>query len=575
MLFYQEHIHRGHSLLFGGERDNMQNGKIGLSNTARRKRSLLSGVMLLTVANIIVKILGFFYKVPLNAVLGDEMANVNAAYAIYALLYTVSTAGIPNAVSLSVSRSRALGNTERAERIFRVTVTSLLLGGLFLSVLLIALARPISYFNSGGDSYLCLLAIAPALTFAAANSVLRGFFQGFERMEPTAVSELFEAFGKTGFGLLFAFAALYLGALGEARAAAFAVFAITVGVGMSAGYLALKYVREKPKLFTHSFRLRTDESDRLVLGAVMKIALPITLAAAMMSFSTLLDAQLMRPLLERYYGDAAMAKALYSDYSTGALTLYNLPTVLVTPLTAAMIPYIAAALERGDRIRAEHAMESALRAAAIVSLPCALGMSALASPILAFVFRGDRDMAENAGPLLSVLAAAVFFAAVFSVSGAVLQSAKEERKPIRSLVLGLAVKVVSMLTLTRLIGEAGVPWSTVLFFLTVSLSNLFYVRKTVGLRIRLGRTFFRPAIAALASAFCAWLAYFFLFPHLGNGFSLVLAIGAAIGVYTSLVFLLRCVGREELALLPGMNKLSRFSEMSENGNKCNKMEKKS
>ncbi len=512
--------------------------------------------MLLTLANVTVKILGFFYKVPLNAVLGDEMANVNAAYAIYALLYTVSTAGIPNAVSLSVSRARALGDTARAEKLFRVTVTSLLLCGLLLSVLLIAFARPLALFNSGGDSFLCLLAIAPALTFAAANSVLRGFFQGFERMEPTAVSELFEAFGKTGFGLLFAFTALYFGGFGEAKAAAFAVFAITVGVGMSAGYLALKYIKEKPKLFFHVSLSQNAESSKSILFSVMRIALPITLASAMMSVSTLLDAQLMRPLLERFYGDAALAKALYSDYSTGALTLYNLPTVLVTPLTAAMIPYVAAALEQGNRVRAEHAMEIALRAAALVSLPCALGMSALASPILTFVFRGDPDMADHAGVLLSVLAAAVFFAAIFAVSGAVLQSAKEEKKPIRSLMVGLAVKVISIFALTPLLGEIGVPLSTVLFFLTVSFSNLHYVRKTVGLRIRFGKTFFRPAAAALSSAACAWLAYFFLFPHLGNSISLVIAIAAAAVVYTVLVFLLHCLGREELILFPGIGKLS-------------------
>ena len=120
------------------------------------RRGLFTGVMLLTAANIIVKLLGFFYKVPLNAALGDEMANVNSAYAIYALLYTVSTAGVPNAISLSVSRARAAADEARALRILRVAVAALFSGGTLLSLLLLLFARPIALLNSGGDSYLCL-----------------------------------------------------------------------------------------------------------------------------------------------------------------------------------------------------------------------------------------------------------------------------------------------------------------------------------------------------------------------------------------------------------------------------------
>jgi stage V sporulation protein B len=542
----------------------MQKEKIRNGAVARPHR-LLSGVMVLTAANIIVKILGFFYKVPLNAVLGDEMANVNTAYAIYALLYTVSTAGVPSAVSLSVSRARAAGEYERVRRIFRVTVGSLLALGVFLSVLLILLARPLALWNSGGDSYLCLLAISPALSFAAANSVLRGYFQGFERMEPTAVSELLEAFGKTGFGLLFAFAALRLAGTAARTAAALAVFAITVGVGMSAFYLAIHYIRKKDELFPQALLAvpKDREGDERVLGGVLRLALPITAASAMMSASSLLDAQLMRPLLSSFYEDAALAKSLYSDYSTGALTLYNLPSILVTPLSAALIPYIAAALARGERVRAKAAMETGLRASALISLPCALGMSALSAPILRFVFRGDDNMAQNTGSLLSVLALAVFFVAVLTVTGAVLQAAKEEKKPLVSLAVGLGVKVLTLVLLTLTLGEIGVPLSTLFFYGTVTVLNLYFVRKCVGVRVRFAKTFLRPAAAALLSAASAWLSFYFVYPLLGNSLALVFAIALAALVYLLAVLLFRCVGKEELALLPFFSSRRRHGRKQE------------
>ena len=512
---------------------------------------LLSGVMLLAAANVFVKIMGFFYKVPLNAVLGDEMANVNAAYSIYVLLYTVSTAGVPNAVSLSVSRARAAHDRGLAERILRVSLGALFSLGVLLSLLLALLARPLSLLNSGGDSYLCLLAIAPALAFSAANSVLRGYFQGFERMEPTAISELLEALGKTVIGLVLAYLALHKLNGDTQTAAALAVFAITAGVGMSAGYLALRYRKEQKGIPPSSLaRQERLVPSRTVLLGILRLALPITLTSAMMSLSSLLDAQLMRPLLSGYYQDAAWAKAIYSDYSTGALTLYNLPMVLITPLTAAMIPYVSRTLAAGEKGKAAYAMETALRAAAALSLPCAFGLSALASPILAFVFRGDGDMAQNVGPLLSVLALAVFFSAVFTVTGGVLQAAEKEKLPLVSLGVGVVVKLASLVLLTRRFGEIGVPVSTVLFFVTVSLLNLLLMRRAIGIRVRFAKSFLKPALAAILAATIAVTVYRFLISSHADSLCLLASILLCALFYALFLLLFRCVGKEELMMLP-------------------------
>ena len=520
---------------------------------------LLSGVMLLTLAGVLVKILGFFYKVPLNALLGDEMANVNAAYAIYALLYTVSTAGVPNAVSLSVARARARGRD--TERILRITVGAFFLLGALLSVLLLIFAYPIAKINSGGDSYLCLLAISPALAFTALGSVLRGYFQGCERMEPTAVSELLEAIGKTLFGVLFALLTLSYFQGSVRLAAALSVFAITVGTAMSAAYLGFRYrkrERQKAVLAVQG----EEESGRRVFLGILTLALPITASAALMSLSSLIDALLMRPLLTSYYGNALLAKALYSDYSTGALTLYNLPSILIVPMSAAMIPFVSAALERGQRERAKAVMETALRSAALISLPAALGMSALASPILSFVFRSDADMAENAGPLLSVLAISVFFSAVFTVTCAALQAAKKERLPLLSLLIGISVKLVSLFALTHTVGEIGVPVSTLLFYVAICLSNLFFVRSVLSLRLDLVKTFFKPAAAALLCAVCAYIFYTLLYGRVGESLSLFVAIGIAAVVYFCLSVLFRCVGKQELSYLPFGKKILRFLHLN-------------
>ena len=136
--------------------------------------SLKTGVLFLTVANLLVKVLGFAYKVPLNTLLGDEMASVNAATALFAVLYTAMAAGVPGALSLSVSRARALGEGKRIKRLFDATLFLLLGVGFLLSLVLFLIAKPLSRLDADGAGYLCTLAIAPALFFTADRNTSLG-----------------------------------------------------------------------------------------------------------------------------------------------------------------------------------------------------------------------------------------------------------------------------------------------------------------------------------------------------------------------------------------------------------------
>lgn len=518
----------------------------------REVGALRTGVLFLTVANLLVKVLGFAYKVPLNALLGDEMASVNAAAALFAVLYTVMAAGFPGALSLSVARARAVGDRSRVRALLGATRGLLLCVGFFFSLLILMLARPLS--GKGGDSgaFLCTVAIAPALFFSAATGVLRGFFQGFSQLVPTAVSELLEGIGKAAFGVVLALLAVRAFGKDVTVGAALAVFGITLGVMLGAAYLALCY-RMRGEGLLLSVPERQDEAkprEGRVLGGVLLIALPITASSALMSLSGFLDAQLMRPLLERFSGDAALAKALYSDYSTGALTLYNLPAVLISPIAAALIPFISGAVARGEQMRARSVTATALKLCSVVSLPCALGLSLFSAPILQFVFRSDGDMAENAGPLLSVLAFGVFFAAVLTVTSATLQATGRGRLPIVSLGVGIAVKLCLLVFLVPRIGGVGVPLSTLGFYATASLFNLAFLSRTASLRMRAFDGFLRPFLSALGATLLSRLSYLWLPQYLGEDAALLLAIALCALCYLALLSLFRALKWEELRLLP-------------------------
>jgi stage V sporulation protein B len=523
---------------------------------------LFSGVLFLTFASIIGKIFGFIYKVPLNDILGDEMANVNSAYAIYTTLYMISTAGIPVAVSVLISESRARGDRKKLDSIYRISMLALFVLGLVCTLAMIFASGPISNKNSGGDTFLCMLAISPALLFVAVSSVLRGYFQGFGLMKPTAVSQLIESFGKMAIGLVIAYLCVNRYGVSTGVAAALSMLGVTIGIAFGTLYLFLVKKRyHKKGLLTcegdlPSYNAQNGnenggaDSVRSILKSLLTIAFPIAASSAVMSLSSLVDSQMMRPLLERFYQNADLAKAVYSDYSTGAVTMFNMPMVLISPISCAIVPFIASSLAQNRAEDAKRIMESSLRITALISLPCAFGMSVLASPILSFVFRGDADMADNAGQLLSVLAISIFLVGMLSVTNALLQSHHLQRLPVISMSLGLLVKTVSSYILITRIGAIGAPISTLLFYLTVVVFNFFFVIKHVNLVPNLSSSFIKPLVASLCCSVTAFFVYKVSFEALGLTLSVLISLFCAVTVYASLVFLLRCITKEELSLLP-------------------------
>lgn len=202
----------------------------GTNEPKKSTKMFVNGVLILTISNILVKTIGLLFKIPLHDYLGDEgMGYFNAAYTIYTWFYMISTAGLPIAMSVLVSKSRAKGNFNQVKKILRLSLWLFFIVG-SVGMLILALGSGMfAALIKVERANLCILAIAPTLFFVCLTSAYRGYFQGHQIMWPTAVSQLLESVGKLVLGILFASWSISRGDPLYVTAA-YTILGITIGV---------------------------------------------------------------------------------------------------------------------------------------------------------------------------------------------------------------------------------------------------------------------------------------------------------------------------------------------------------
>ncbi len=532
-------------------------------NTRQKKNTFISGVLVLACANLLTKVIGLVFKIPLTNMLGNEgMGYFNTAYQIYTWLYMLSTAGVPVALSMMISESHARGRIAEEKKLFRLTLAVFAAIGALGSTLMFVFSRGISAFITADKAFLCIMAISPALFCVCVSSTVRGFFQGRRNMLPTAVSEIIESTFKMAVGILLGFYALSKG-YELYKVAAYAILGVTIGVACSAVFLSLSafFSKALEKDGDINEGVAETESTANLLKSFFKIAVPIMLSSSLLSMSSMFDTLIVIRRLQDIGISESVAVAQYGNYTAYCVTLFNLPPVLIYPIVNTLIPSLVAAKTMGNEEKSALLTEKSLKLSALIALPCSLGLAVMSEPILKLIFTSEAN-AEMAAPLLSTLAPSVFLIGIMAVTNGMLQAFKLQRYSVISMLFGAAVKGISAYLLPAIkiggqyLGIYASPVSTFLFYFTITVLNFYFLARHASVRFSAIKVFVRPLIAAALCAFTAAAAFMALTMLFGTHkiFALVaIALGAV--VYGFAVLLLGAVTRSDISLIAKAEKL--------------------
>lgn len=452
-------------------------------------RSVLRGAFLLSSAGILCKLLGAAYRIPLARLIGDEGIGLyQTAYPLYLVFLSLSTAGMPLAVSRLVAERAALGDAEGVRRVLRLALALLGGLGLFGGALLFNGARFFSVrLVADPRAYPVLLSLGPAVPLMSLTAALRGFFQGVQEMWPPALSQLLEQVVRVGTLLILAFLLLPFG-LGWAAAGA----AFGASAGGAAGFVFLLYWYHihPPAILRAAGRGRTPSRARLarMLG---RYALPISLGTLLFPLMQMIDSLLVPVGLQAAGHAVGEATAALGRLGNAWAVIY-VPTTITSALAMSLLPAVTEAWTRRTRLAARRQILQALRMATFICLPGAAGLYALADEIC-FVLYGSA----SATGMLRSLAPAAFFLGLHGVCAGALQGMGHVFAPARNLGLGFLLKagLTGLFVRHPGFGASGAALGSVAGAALTALLSLGELARAIGFPANSHRIVFQGAAA--------------------------------------------------------------------------------
>ena len=540
-------------------------------------QNYMHGAAILAVGVVIMKILGFIYKIPLGNILGDEgFSMFTSAYKIYYVFFTLATAGLPVALSRLVAEADANGRARQEEKTFRVALVTFFVIGVVFALILWCFPNWLAdNYLENPDAALSIRAMAPSILLVCLVSAYRGYCQGNGNMLPTTVDEVLEVLFKVISGLILASVIMNMG-LGKPAASAGAIFGVSIGSVVSLLYMVV-YKRRNYNILAAPYTggrayndIPEDDDDvdsaLTIVRRILTIGIPIAFGACIMALLNSVDSKLCMNRLQTAAGFSYYeAKVLYGVYGK-AMTLFNLPAAFITPLTISIVPAISGAYARGNRAEAMKTAEDSMRISAAIALPMGVGLAVMSKPIMNLLYPNSNA----AGPgLLSIMGITSFFVCLVLMENAVLQASGKEKLTMLTLISGGVIKIVVnwFLVAQRGINIYGAPIGTLVSYFIMAVMDFIFLCVTLRETPRMLRIFAGPVGASLLMGASAWAVYGLAGRFLGTGSYLGmvaaagLAILVAVIVYLVSVVALRVITKEDMSLIPGGEKVAKILHM--------------
>lgn len=425
--------------------------------------TFVKSTLILSVATLLSKILGSIFRIPLQNIAGDEVLGIfSMVYPVYMVALILSVAGIPVAISKLIAEARAQNDRSTIKHIYLTASILALLFGLTSFTLIYSFSDQLAAALGGPSTKLALVIVAATLLIAPYMAVYRGYFQGFEDMKPTAVSQVLEQLIRVGIILFMAYFLVVRDYSNEIVAGGVMVGSIA-GALASLIYLRITYVKRKAKISggePYSWQIFWRWGKR-----ILSVSIPIAIGAVTMALLNFVDSFTIPFGLRSAGASAEDVNYIYGIYGRG-LSLVQIATVFATSIVLPLIPHMTKKLVEQDELGVRQTIEHTHFLTHFLSWPAAFGLLALTLPLNLALFTNLEGSS-----MLAIIGFSSVFTSLTILGTGILQGMNLAKLGAIIIIGGVVLKIFTNIFLIKLFGLDGAAISTLLVYLVLFIVN--------------------------------------------------------------------------------------------------------
>ncbi|EZH67977.1 stage V sporulation protein B [Bacillaceae bacterium JMAK1] len=515
------------------------------------KQSFFAGALILIIAGLVTRILGFVNKIVVARIMGSEgMGLYMMAIPTFLLVITLTQLGLPVAISKLIAEADANGDHVRKKRILVVSLTVTGILSVIFTVLIIVIAPFLAeWMLTDARALYPLLAIIPIVPIVALSAVVRGYFQGMQNMRPIAIAQVIEQVVRIAF---VAICTSTLLPYGVEFAAAGAMISAVLGELASLLYIIYVFKRKKTLKVRKNF-MSALEGGKQTFKDLMEIALPTTGSRLVGSVSLFLEPIVVAQSLAVAGVATVLATSQYGELSGFVVPLLFLPSFITYGLSVSLVPAISEAHSQNDHTLIQRRLQQTTKVALLSGGISIVVLYVFAVPILTLMYH-----APQAALYLKLMAPFCIFLYFQGPLQAILQALNLAKSAMYNSLIGAVVKITAIAFLASRpeLGMMGVALAICCSMVLVTLLHFISVSRAVGFTIRI-KDWVNTAIVTLLTVGAATISFktFVTADHMLSG--TLLSIVISLAVYMIGLFIFRLLHFKNISRLPILQSLFR------------------
>lgn len=506
----------------------------------------VNGIISLVISQILIKVFGVIYSIYLTnkTGFGDEgNAIYMSGYQIYALLLTISSIGVPNAIARLISEKNSQKDIINRERIFKISIFLFSIVGVIGSIALFAYSEVIANeVLEIPEATLSIMVLSPAIFFVSVNSVIRGYFNGINKIKITAKVQFVEQVLKSILTIIFVEMISRLSNASSESMAAAANFATTIATSFSLVYILKEYLKQI-NIYEEKI-IYSRERIKNVINNVLKISIPMTLNAILSSLGKNIDSMTVVKILKNIIGEELAIKK-YGIISSKIDILVSMPLAFNASISTALIPEITKRKAQNDLEGLISKIKFSLLITFILGIPYCFGIYNYSQEVLNILFPNANEGAL----LLKISSLGIIFSMLTQTINAILQGLGNNKVPVYASLIGLIFKIFCNICLIKIDGiyEKGAIIGNIVSSVVSFVIVYCALRKKICIKFKLILLAMKPIFASIIMSILSLkIQNVLLKNEINNFFAGIIAIGISVIIYIFSVFVMKMINLTEV-----------------------------